>query len=201
MFGDTDMKNVVIVILILLLPNLPNLASAELSSSEARWSLVKKTGGFTAGFVSGLAFHELGHQAIASAEGVNVDWADSNWWVDNTSDSQYRNISVAGFGAQILSTEVILRSGSIPKDNSYVLGWLAFNIINQVAYPIRNELSNNGFGDLKTYEKYGGNVEVLEVGLVAHAIWSLYRLKNNPDTPFFIQTTRDEVRIGLGWKF
>jgi hypothetical protein len=198
-FGDIDMKNMIFVVLVFLL--IPNLASAELSQSAARWNLVQKAGGFTAGVMSGLAFHELGHHAVAKAEGIDIDWADDSWWVDSASDSQYRNISIAGFGAQILSTEVILRSESIPKGNSYVLGWLTFNILNQIAYPLRNELSSDGFGDLGTYEKYGGNVEVLEAGLIAHAIWSWYRLKNNPDTPIFIRATSDEVRIGLGWKF
>jgi len=193
------MKKYIFVILVSVL--FSSLASAELSPSEARWNIAKKTGGFTAGVASGFVFHELGHYAMAQAEGVDIHWLGDSWWVPEASASEHRNISAAGFGAQVLSTEVILRTDRIPKDNSYVLGWLAYNIANQILYPLRNEFSPNGHGDLATYEKYGGNVEVLEIGLVAHAIWSFYRLKNNPDTPFYIRTTRDEVRVGFSWDF
>jgi len=193
------MKNLFLVILFMLL--LPAIVSAELSPPEARWGLAKKAGGFTAGFVSGLAFHELGHEIIARHENADIEWNSTNWYVSNAKSSELRNISTAGFAMQVLSTEVILRSESIPKDSSYVLGWLMYNIVTQITYPLQNELSSSGYKDLDTYEKNGGNVKVLEVGLIAHAIWSFYRLKSNPDTPFFIRATRDEVRVGLGWKF
>ncbi len=193
------MKNLIFVILFLFFT--PTIVSAELAPSEAQWNLAVKTGSFTAGIVSGLIFHELGHEIVAHQEGVDIEWSGTEWYTDNASASQHRNISIAGFGMQILSTEVILRSKSIPKDSSFVLGWLTYNIVNQITYPLQNELSSNGYDDLANYKKNGGNVKVLEVGLIAHAIWSFYRLKNNPDTPFFIRATRDEVRVGLGWKF
>ncbi len=193
------MKNLFLVIVFLVF--MPSIVLAELRPSEARWGLAKTAGGFTAGFVSGLVVHELGHEIVARQKGVDIEWSGVNWYADNASSSELRNISIAGFGMQVLSTEVILRSKSIPKDSSYVLGWLTYNIVNQITYPLQNELSSSGYKDLVTYEKNGGNVKVLEVGLIAHAIWSFYRLKNNPDTPFFVNMTRDEVRVGLGWDF
>ncbi len=194
------MKKLFLIVFCILLV-IPSFASAEMSPSEARWDLTKKTAGFTAGFMSGLAFHELGHEIVARSEGMNIKWRGDNWRVANATNSQCREISVAGFGMQILSTEVILRSKSISKDNSYVLGWLAYNIVNQISYPLRNELSSNGHADLGNYKKHGGNVRILETALIAHAIWSFYRLKNNPDTPFFITATYKEIQIGFGWKF
>jgi len=193
------MKNLYLVMLFLIF--VPTIVLAELSPAEARWGLTKTAGGFTAGFISGLVSHELGHEVVARQEGVDIEWSGTNWYADNASASEHRNISIAGFGMQVLSTEIILRSKSIPKDSSYVLGWLTYNIANQILYPLQNELSSSGYKDLANYENYGGNVKVLEVGLIAHAIWSFYRLKNNPDTPLFISVTRNEVRIGLGWDF
>ncbi len=180
---------------------MPSFVSAELNSSQARWNMAKKMGSCGAGIVTGFMFHELGHQVVAKLEDVETEWDNLKWETFDASKSQVRRISTAGFAFQVLSSEVILRTDAIPKDSSFVLCWLGFNIINQITYPLKNELSSDGYGDIGNYEKHGGKVEHLEIGLIAHAVWSFYRLKNNPDTPFFIRTTRDEIRVGFGWEF
>ncbi|MEK7471330.1 MAG: hypothetical protein AAB623_01630 [Patescibacteria group bacterium] len=168
--------------------------------SLVRINVVKKTAGFVAGFASGLGFHELGHEAMAKLEGAEMHWSDTNWST-NASPATLRNIAIAGFGAQILSTEVMLGTNIIPKDNSFVLGWLTFNILNTVQYVVTDNLRNGGYGDFETLRNNGGNTDLVKIGLLVHAVLSAYRLYKNPKFIPYVSATKDEFVLGLAWKW
>ena len=167
--------------------------------SEARWDLAKKGTGFAAGLASGFLFHEAGHEVVARAENVNMSWSGDRWTV-RTSGGSLRNIAWAGFGAQVISTEVILGFDKIPKDNAYVLGWLAFNILNSFTYPLRNELQN-GYGDLETLRRTGVDTGYVEIGMVVYGLLTAYRIYHNPKFIPYIRATKEEVALGIGWRF
>ncbi len=169
--------------------------------SEARWGLTKKGMGFAAGFASGFLFHEAGHEVVARAENVDMSWnGDNRWFAKTSSDSKLRNIAFAGFGAQVVSTEVILGIDKIPKDNAYVLGWLAFNVLNSFLYPLRNELQG-GYGDLETLRRTGIDTGYVEIGMVAYGLLTAYRVYKNPKFIPYVKATKEEIIFGVGWRF
>jgi len=170
-------------------------------ASEARWNLAKKGAGFVAGFASGFLFHEAGHEIMARVEGADTDWsAGIRWTVRDVSNRSLRNIAWAGFGAQVVSTEVLLGFDKIPKDNAYILGWLTFNVFESLLYPLRNELQG-GYGDLETLRKTGIDTGYVEIGMIAYGLVTAYRIYKNPKFIPYVRATREEVVLGIGWKF
>jgi len=144
------------------------------------------------GITSGFAFHELGHQAVAEVKGIDMKWKlNGNW----DSDRKDQVVSLAGFGAQILSTEVMLNT-NINKKNSYVFGWLAYNVIGAIQYTIANEIArtrgqkHNDFQNIKT-DRF------VEAVIVSHALFTAYRVYKNKDYPVWIGVSRDKVIVGL----
>jgi len=171
-------------------------------AAVARWSLAKKSAGFIGGWVSGFLFHEAGHEVVARVEGVGMSWqgADNRWLANTYDQGKLRNIALGGFGAQIISTEIILGIEKIPKDNAFVFGWLGFNIINSLLYVLDNEL-RDGIGDLETLRATGVNTGFVEIGLVAHSILTAYRIYKNPKFIPYVRATRGELALGIGWRF
>ena len=168
--------------------------------SSVRISVAKKTGGFIAGVASGLVFHELGHEAMARFEGVDMRWSGTTNWRTSASPAAMRNIAIGGFGAQVLSTEIMLGVDAIPKDNAFILGWLAFNVLNVANYMIKDEVCG-GYGDFETLRNNGMNTDFLKVGLLAHAALSAYRLYKNPKFIPYVGMARDELVLGLTWRW
>lgn len=207
-----------IVVMILSISSFPiscasTAGKTELTPSQARWSLAKKSLGFGAGFVSGGLFHEVGHFTVAKLEGmknvrlhptkVTYEYKPYDTYEYNEYDRiKRRNIAAAGFAADVLSSEILLASDKyFPKDNSFVLGWLFWTIFEPVSYTLRHELSSDGCGDLKNLEETGVNARVVEGALLAHGALTVYRLYRKKEVPLFIKVTRDEIGIGLRWEW
>jgi hypothetical protein len=169
-------------------------------SSEARWNLVKKGTGFVAGLVSGFLFHEAGHAIIARIENVDLSWNGGQLYATTSSKNKLRNVAFAGFGAQMLSAEVILGINQIPKDNAYVLGWLSYDIFNLFSYSLENELRGD-CGDLKTLRKTGVDTGYVEIGMVAYGLLTAYRIYKNPQFIPYVKATKEEIVMGFGWRF
>jgi len=200
-------KGVVYGIILSLLINQYALAAEkkkpiELSSSQAHWNLTKKTLGFTIGAFTGLIWHEFGHQTMAWMTGNNMNWdlPNGKWTCIHNKDG-LRTVALGGFGAQIISTEIILSIPQIPKGNSFILGWLAWNITHPIFYTIRNEIDPGGYGDLKIIQKTGLQSEYVETALIIHAFISAVRLYKNPDFPLFVKTTHKEIVTGFSWRW
>ena len=182
----------------------------SLEVSEARWSLLKKTGGFLGGLVTGFVFHELGHETMARFDGANITWSAGSDYIKGTthnySEASLRRIELAGFGAQIISTETLLFFEGIPKDNAFVLGWLGYNVISTFTYILSDQLlSPDGVGDFKSLRTQAGvsrgDVNLLQLGLVAHAALTTYRVFKNPKIKPYISATGREIVIGVGWSW
>lgn len=205
-------KNVTVMIVMLLIFYFSvSLAFAEetkLTSSQARWSLSKKVLGLGAGYFAGFVGHELVHQFVAGIENVDMKWEIRNdnpyWYVKTTDKSKLRNIALGGFAEQILSSEIILGYDKIPKDNSFVIGYMCFNILNSILYTLANEtslFSKKGFEDLQTLEECGIKKEYVEAVIVSHALLSAWRLYKKPEFLPFIKATRQEIVVGLSWQW
>ncbi|MBU3901510.1 hypothetical protein KJ590_00315 [Patescibacteria group bacterium] len=197
------MKKIGLVLLVAVMVFLAGNSGVALAdeTSEARWNLAKKGAGFVAGFASGVLFHEAGHEIVARLENVNINWSGTRWTVNAANNTKLRHIALAGFGAQIISTEILLGLDQIPKDNSYVLGWLAFNVIESFYYPLRNQLRDDGYGDIKTLRKAGIDTAYVEIGLIAHGLLTAYRIYHNPKFIPYVKATKEELILGIGWSF
>ncbi len=156
---------------------IPLLVQAQTAEKAKDFSL------FVAGLGTGLVNHELGHQVIASVYGVHLDWQmkdnQPTWFARSQDHEKLRNIALGGTAAEIVSSEIILNT-KISKDDAFVIGWLAWNIVNPILYVVRHELGG-GHGDLKTIQEnsVGLNVRLVEGIKISHSLWTAYRLLNN----------------------
>ena len=194
-------KGIVVLIIIVVLVSTSYCWADEITITkeqitEARINIAKKTVGFTAGFLAGLAFHELGHEVVGRLEGAEMHWSGTEWNT-NASPSDMRRIAIAGFGAQILSTEIILGVEDIPKDNAFVLGWLGYNILNGIYYVVQDQIHSDGYDDIKTLRNNGFDTTYLKIGLVLYSLVSAYRLYKNPKFAPYVGVTKNEIVLGF----
>ncbi len=190
----------VMVIIVALFLGYVTSVNAEEIGANSRLNIAKKTAGFVAGLASGIFSHEAGHEIVSRLEDVDLDWSGAHWTVHETDKNKVRHIALAGFGAQIISTEIILGVDQIPKDNAYVLGWLAFNVFNSFYYPLVNQL-RGGYGDIETLRKNGIDTAYVEIGLIAHGLLTAYRVYNNPKFIPYVKATKEELILGISWSF
>lgn len=165
-------------------------------------SKLGKVAGFTGGFMAGFVGHELGHQVVASLQGTEMTWSSgyNKWWAHTDNRTELRNIALGGFAAEVLGSEIVLGYEKIPKDNSFVLGYLFWNIFNPLLYTVKNE-TQGGYGDLKTIDRCGWGDRYIETVIVGHALLSAYRLFSKKEVPIFIKGTYDEVLIGFTFRW
>lgn len=167
-----------------------------LAASHTHASEISRLGMFGVGIIAGFAVHEYGHQAIANTEGVDMRWTirpsfSQTEWIAETGDPvKLRSIATGGFIAQGLSTEVLLAQ---PR-NEFTLGWLAFNIANGISYVVQSRMSKGG-GDILMYEESGGNRRRMEIAVVAHALFSAYRLVSGYDPGLEVGIVGDRLTV------
>lgn len=208
------MKRILVMIMIistfLVFPEDISAEETELTPSQARWSLVEKGLELTTGLLAGFIGHESGHQVVAWLENVDMTWYYDNdkvgiplWWWAHTGNNKtkLRNIALGGFASEILSTELILSYDKIPKDNAFVLGYLAWNTFNPIYYSLMNETRKRGHGDLKTLDECGVKSEYVEIVIISHALLSAYRLYKKPEFLPYMRATKQELIIGLSWRW
>jgi hypothetical protein len=168
-------------------PNYPAKRHLDFSK-ESGW---KKTGRFgynlglfMLGFATSAAWHELGHFIMTKCLSVSFTWPASGWdgilmplWKipPETPQDKVIPIALAGFIFDAVSTEVILWVPQIPKDNMYVLGYLAHSIFNNLLYPL-TDVIRGGYGDIHTYRQAGGPPAALYVPLMLHSLLAMARL-------------------------
>jgi len=200
------MKRTIVLVVIAVLVSVSLCWADEITKeqiTEARIDVAKKVVGFGAGFVAGGAFHELSHAVVAKIEDVHMEWGGfTPRWTAYTNDSgKLRNIAFAGFGGEILSSEIILGVPAIPKDNAFVLGWLAWDILDPILYTLQDSLQKGGYGDIETLRNNGVNTDLMKVGLIAHALVTAYRLYKDPKFVPYVTVTKKEVVLGFSFTF
>jgi hypothetical protein len=159
---------------------------------------------FGAGFGAGMLSHETGHYMVAKAEGLdNVKFRFTEvTYEGRASQTERQNFYAGGFGADILSSEVLMASNKLfPKDNFFVLGWLAWTVFEPFSYTVRNEFSSDGYGDLRGLKEAGVSPRAVEATLIAHGLLTCYRLSKNPDFPISVSAISDGFIVGAEWRF
>lgn len=123
---------------------------------------------FATGVISAYALHETGHALAASLTDTDLEWGVGtyNQPLGFTERAQHNGdgmlVHASGLLTQVVSSEVILQSDSIDKNDSFVRGMMFWNIVNPIVYSLdywffkktNKEDSNHYQGDLKGLEHY-----------------------------------------------
>lgn len=150
--------------------------------------------GAAAGIFAGIYVHELGHATAfraAGAEQVRIrvpgpqcallcGQTDAQW-TGALSPATLRGISVAGFLASNLASEVVLRHEPAARSGfgqGFVATNLYSNVVHVATYYTRVR-GRNGYrgNDIDTFEMAGGNPHLLSAGLVAYSLYAVQRAR------------------------
>lgn len=165
------------------------IATTTFLAAQPTWAqTAKEITLFAAGLGAGFINHELlGHQFVASLHGGRMEWRlqDGSWRYYDSNKSHLRDVALGGTAAEMISSEIILRSERVPKDNAFILGWLVWNIANPLLYVARHELDigSRENNDLAAVEKTAGRttLRIVEGVKISHAIFTAYRMWKSPD--------------------
>lgn len=185
------------------------------SSVNVNAGAVKEGSLFFAGMCAGLAGHEGGHWLTAKMYGEKAELGLLNGQIPcvwtTGEGTALQNIALGGFAAEIATSEALLYTKA-PKDNSFVIGWLTWNILEPLTYILRHEViyHGKGYGDLQLIDDHDQNrslkVEHVEIAISAHALFTAYRLWKNEEfqqSPIrsYLKCSKDKIEGGLTWDF
>jgi len=150
-------------------------------------SLVK----FAGGAVSAFMIHEGAHFMVAEATHTNLGWEIGNYnqpiaFTENAkSDSDAVAVYSAGLVSQVVGSEIILDVDQINKNDAFVRGMMAWNIVNPIIYAldywfihISNDTNGTTFqGDIQGIEHYSSErtANLFAGSMVALATFQGYR--------------------------
>ena len=120
----------------------------------------------TAGAITSILIHELGHALYLQTQGKNWNFqTSSSCFSIHTSDflskSQSRNFGRAGFVLQ-MGIGSILTTFDKTKYSDFTKGWVGINALQICSYKIRHH--DDGFSDFDRINKSDGNAN-LELGI------------------------------------
>jgi hypothetical protein len=178
-----------------------NATVAHSQDSPDIWISVLK---FSGGVAAAYALHEGAHWTVAEITGTHLHWEAGSYnqpiaFTENgTGDTDGVLLYSAGLVAQLASSEVILDVDRINKNDAFVRGMMAWNIINPIVYALdywffhlSNDASDNSYqGDIKGIEHYSSKetANVFAGSMVAIAAFQGYRfLKTQSWAPAWIR--------------
>ncbi len=163
---------------------------------------------FLTGVAAGVLAHELGHVLVANSEGYGVTMVDGSliYAGPPMSPAQRLQISSAGFQAQWLLSEAILRDHEArhPGEplNPTAAGVVAGHLVVSAAY--LTVLRNQPHGDLRGISQTTGlSTAELSALLALPALLDYWRLTAK-DVPAWVPTvsaTSKGIGIGACWRF
>ena len=141
------------------------MTNASAGEKDITYSSVLK---FSAGIVAAFSIHEGAHALVAELTNTDMDWELGNYnqpiafTEHSSSDSKGAAISSAGLISQAIGSEIILQSEKIDKNDAFVRGMMAWNIVNPIMYSldywfihISNQRNGNTYqGDIEGIEYY-----------------------------------------------
>lgn len=174
--------------LIILIVSLFIVSAARADDNSIKVTSVVK---FAGGMASSYLIHEAAHALVAGATGTSMDWKGG----DINQPLQYKEnasnhtkgfaINSAGLLAQIATSEIILLSDKIDKNDSYVRGMMLMNILNPLFYAadywlIKKTNRSDGdtyTGDLKGIEFHSNKTtaDIFTGTMVALVTFEAYR--------------------------
>ena len=97
---------------------------------------------FSAGIVSGFLIHEASHEVAARLTNTDMHWERGTLLqpmsFSHSADTNWKGfvINSAGFISQAAGAEIILQCDKIDKNDAYVRGMMAWNILNPIFYSL-----------------------------------------------------------------
>ena len=147
--------------------------------------------------VSVVGIHEAGHTIAALALGYpmsKIHYNFSSVDIDGLAVGSHDDkiIKMSGFGAQALSSEIILGVDRIPKDSWFVAGILLGNIIHPMVYVARAEFGTNA-RDFEGFSKK--DRRIAEAFILADSLLTAYRVYKNKEFPIRIFSTGRDITL------
>jgi hypothetical protein len=167
---------------------------------------------FSAGIIAAFSIHEGGHALIGWVTDTDMDWrwGDVNqplqFTEDASSDSKGAAINAAGLITQAIGAEVILRADNIDKNDAFVRGMMAWNILNPILYVMdywffhktnRND-GNTYQGDLAGVERSTNEATAdrFALSMLGVAAFQGYRfLKTQPWAPDWLKDKSHSLNL------
>jgi hypothetical protein len=166
---------------------------------------------FSAGVVAAFAIHEGAHEAVAELTDTEMDWGIGNYnqplgFTERArNDSRGTAVYSAGLLSQAIGSEIILQADSIDKNDPFVRGMMAWNILNPISYAVdywlihrTNKQNGSSYqGDLQGIEHYQdeSTADIFAASMVAIAAFQGYRfLKTQSWAPEWV---KDESHVDL----
>ncbi len=135
---------------------------------------------FVGGIASAVLIHEGAHAGAAALTGTRLSWEGGSYnqpigFTDHAgSDAKGMALYSAGLLAQVFGSEILLQTDRIDKNDPYVRGMMAWNLLNPILYSldywfIRVSNRNNGNsyqGDLQGIEHYSSREQRTSLGFL-----------------------------------
>ena len=167
---------------------------------------------FAGGVISAFMIHEGAHFAAGQITGTSLDWSVGDYnqpieYEENAKDdSNGFIVSSSGLIAQVAGSEVILGVDRIDKNDAFVRGMMAWNIINPIMYALdywfihsTNDTHGDSYqGDLQGIEHYSSErtANIFAGGMVALATFQGYRfLKAQSWAPEWIKDKTQNLQF------
>ena len=197
-------------------------------SLHAQDSFTGKALAFAGGYLSGHIAHETGHQVASWIWNVPIYWklssplvtwnttiTDDNYiWSDTKGQYIYYKVNpyklrergivaMGGFGAEVISSEVILASSSLKHGdgeiNYYLLGWLTMTVLNPIIYTVWTNNNNRSMDDFKGLAAAGNNERLVKGFMLTHAAITALRifLKLNTNDNFQVYSTTKSLNVQI----
>jgi hypothetical protein len=170
------------------------------------------TAKFLAGVASAALIHEGAHALVAGVTGTHMSWEMGNYnqpisFTESAeSDSKGVALYSSGLISQLISSEVILDVNKIDKNDAFVRGMMAWNIINPILYALdywvihssNKENGNTYQGDMKGIEHYSraSTANVFAASVVAIVTFQGYRfLKTQTWAPNWMKSDVHDLKL------
>ena len=146
---------------------------------------------FSAGIASAYLIHEGSHALVAGLTNTDMHWEigtiNQPFLFTENADTPWKGFAVnsAGLLSQVVGSEIILQVDRIDKNNAFVRGLMACNILNPIFYSLdywvfhsTNKINSNGAqGDLAGVEHYSNKATAdgFALSISAIAVFQGYR--------------------------
>jgi len=167
---------------------------------------------FSAGIVSGFLIHEGSHEVVARLTNTDMHWERGTLLqplsFTHSADTNWKGFAInsAGFISQAVGAEIILQCDKIDKNDAYVRGMMAWNILNPIFYSLdywfihsTNKRNGNGSqGDLEGIElrTNKATADGFALSMSAIAVFQGYRfLKTQSWAPDWIKENFHNINL------
>jgi len=148
---------------------------------------------FTAGALSTIGIHELGHAAAIELSGGNVEKielfnngilsAATYGNINELTPKKQKFVIASGLLTTSLLSEAIIQTKSL-HNNAFAQGALSWSLASNIWHVKNfyfNRIEKDGWqgNDIDYYESIGGNPHILSALLLGYSAWAIYRIERN----------------------